>query len=41
MNIESDDEEVHHHKTIKKFVRTNDDESLPSINFRKKTDVFA
>lgn len=40
MNIESDDEEIHH-KTLKKFVRTNNDESLPSINYRKKPDVFA
>ncbi|CAD8119591.1 unnamed protein product [Paramecium sonneborni] len=41
MNIESDDEEVQMNKIPRKQVRTNEDETLPSIHFKKKQDFFS
>lgn len=40
MNIESDEEEQAANKAPRKQVRTNDEETLPSISFKKKPDYF-
>ena len=40
MNIESDEEEPTINKAPRKQGRTNDEETLPSIQFKKKQDYF-